>query len=37
MAKINLTEASGITPELVGKLNDQYNSSQLRAAQTVVV
>ncbi|EGH19945.1 hypothetical protein ALP26_00794 [Pseudomonas savastanoi pv. glycinea] len=30
----NLSEASGITPELMGKFNDQYNSSQLRAAQT---
>ncbi|WP_122357646.1 hypothetical protein [Pseudomonas coronafaciens] len=34
MAKTNLTEASGITPELMQKLNEQYNSSQLRAAQT---
>ncbi|NVL57045.1 hypothetical protein F2S70_24875 [Pseudomonas syringae pv. actinidiae] len=34
MGKINLTEASGITPELMQKLNEQYNSSQLRAAQT---
>lgn len=34
MAKTNLTEASGITPELMRKLNEQYNSSLLRAAQT---
>ncbi|KOP51510.1 hypothetical protein OX90_10875 [Pseudomonas coronafaciens pv. porri] len=34
MGKTNLTEASGITPELMRKLNEQYNSSQLRAAQT---
>ncbi|MCD5972586.1 hypothetical protein [Pseudomonas quasicaspiana] len=34
MAKTNLTEASGITPELMLKLNQQYNSSLLRAAQT---
>ncbi|UXZ97275.1 hypothetical protein K3169_05070 [Pseudomonas phytophila] len=34
MAKTNLTEASGITPELMLKLNEQYNSSLLRAAQT---
>ncbi|NAO47823.1 hypothetical protein B0A91_06820 [Pseudomonas syringae] len=34
MAKTNLTEASGITPQLMQKLNEQYNSSELRAAQT---
>lgn len=34
MGKPNLTEATGITPELVRKLNEQYNSAQLRAAQT---
>ncbi|SDO91429.1 hypothetical protein SAMN05216596_102230 [Pseudomonas congelans] len=34
MAKTNLTEASGITPQLMQKLNEQYDSSQLRAAQT---
>ncbi|MEQ4604431.1 MAG: hypothetical protein ABN489_18785, partial [Pseudomonas amygdali] len=34
MAKTNLTEASGITPQLMQKLNEHYNSSQLRAAQT---
>lgn len=34
MGKSNLTEATGITPELVRKLNEQYNSAQLRAAQT---
>ncbi|MEE4716467.1 hypothetical protein V2K69_10550 [Pseudomonas alliivorans] len=34
MSKTNITEASGITPELMQKLNEQYNSSQLRAAQT---
>ncbi|GKQ31563.1 hypothetical protein PSTH68_18610 [Pseudomonas syringae pv. theae] len=34
MGETNLTEASGITPELMRKLNEQYNSSQLRAAQT---
>ena len=33
MGKPNLTEATGITPELVRKLNEQYNSAQLRAAQ----
>ncbi|MEE4742738.1 hypothetical protein V2K00_11765 [Pseudomonas alliivorans] len=34
MGKPNLTEASGLTPELMRKLNEQYNSTQLRAAQT---
>ncbi|WP_122339810.1 hypothetical protein [Pseudomonas caricapapayae] len=34
MGMTNLTEASGITPELMRKLNEQYNSSLLRAAQT---
>ncbi|MDU8358512.1 hypothetical protein [Pseudomonas syringae group sp. J309-1] len=34
MAKTNLTEASGITPELMLKLNQQYNSSLLRSAQS---
>lgn len=34
MGKPNLTEATGITPELVRKLNEHYNSAQLRAAQT---
>ncbi|EPN51965.1 hypothetical protein A241_11526 [Pseudomonas syringae pv. actinidiae ICMP 19094] len=34
MGHTNITEASGITPELMRKLNEQYNSSLLRAAQT---
>ncbi|MEE4220237.1 hypothetical protein V2I93_03870 [Pseudomonas viridiflava] len=34
MGKPNLTDASGLTPELMRKLNEQYNSTQLRAAQT---
>ncbi|KEZ68294.1 hypothetical protein [Pseudomonas amygdali] len=34
MGTPHLTDASGITPELMRKMNEQYNSSQLRAAQT---
>ncbi|QQN28739.1 hypothetical protein [Pseudomonas syringae group genomosp. 3] len=34
MGHTNITEASGITPELMRKLNEQYNSAQLRTAQT---
>ncbi|MDU8456836.1 hypothetical protein [Pseudomonas syringae group sp. J254-4] len=34
MGTPHFTDASGITPELMRKLNEQYNSSQLRAAQT---
>ncbi|MDU8543615.1 hypothetical protein [Pseudomonas syringae group sp. J248-6] len=34
MGTPHLTDASGITPELMRKMNEHYNSSQLRAAQT---
>ncbi|HEY0290305.1 MAG TPA: hypothetical protein VGC62_25420 [Pseudomonas sp.] len=34
MAKSALTNASGITPELMHKLNEQYNSKVLRSTQT---